>query len=182
MTKLIGVTGLARAGKDTFAQECVKRGYKRLAFADALKTTVAHIANEPSHLYFDDVTKEEYTPSLDMTRRRALQEVGNGIRESLGTMTWIRRVLRQWEADGRPPTVISDVRYPNEAHAIHELGGIVVRVNRRGAGLSGDAAKHVSEAGVPENLLDFDLDNNGTVSELGVEVAKILSALDRGIV
>lgn len=173
------MTGLARSGKDTAANECVKRGYTRLAFADALKVATAYIADEPSHLYFDDIAKDQYTPALEMTRRKALQEVGNGIRESLGSMTWVRRVIRGWKAAGRPPTVISDVRYPNEAHAIRELGGVIVRVNRVGSGLAGDAGRHISEAGVPESMVDFDLDNNGSVGELGAEIKKILATLTR---
>lgn len=42
--------------------------------------------------------------------------------------------------------VISDVRFLNEVNAIIAAQGIVWRINRPGAGLSGSAAKHASES------------------------------------
>lgn len=180
MAKLIGVTGLARAGKDTFAAQCAARGYDRGAFADALKEATAFIADEPQDLYFNDTTKEEYSEALGMTRRKALQGLGNGVREVLGPMTWVNRLLRRWEADGRPPMVISDVRYPNEAEAVRALGGAVVRIVRDGAGLSGEAGKHISEAGVPDDFVDFEVLNNGTIDDLGRAAARVIQFLETG--
>lgn len=166
MTKLVGITGFARAGKDTLAKALVEMGYTRLAFADALKQATAFIADEDPQLYFDDVSKEELSPTLGIPRRKALQGLGNAVRESLGDMTWVGRVLRAWERDGRQNTAISDVRYPNEAVKILRAGGIVVRVVRDGAGLTGEAAQHVSEAGIPDDLVTAETLNNGSVEDL----------------
>lgn len=41
--------------------------------------------------------------------------------------------------------VIPDVRFKNEADAIFKAGGDVWRIERPGAGLQGEAAKHISE-------------------------------------
>jgi hypothetical protein len=178
MTKLLGITGLAQAGKDTFADICVKLGYTRLAFADAVKTTTAFVANEPTHLYFANVTKEEHTDALGMTRRRAMQNVGNGMREIIGPRVWVNRTFREWESNGRQPTVISDIRYDNEAEEVRNHGGFNVRIIRSGSGLEGEAAKHISEAGVRNHLIDFEIFNNGSISELQAEVKKILLIVD----
>jgi hypothetical protein len=173
MSILIGITGSARAGKDSFGSHFVKYGFKRTAFANALKTATAYIANEDSTLYFGDDTKEEYTEALQTTRRMALQKVGSAVRNSLGPDTWVRRVIRAWDAQGNPPTVVTDVRYPNEARAIRERGGLIVRITRPGAGLTGEAATHESENGLPDDLVDVEIVNDGTLSELQAEAKKV---------
>lgn len=175
MNKLIGITGLARAGKDEFGKIFVKHGFKRTAFANALKSATAYIANEESTLYFDDEAKEEYTEALQTTRRMALQKVGSAVRNALGPETWVRRVIRAWDAQGNPPTVITDCRYPNEAQAIRDRGGLIVRIVRPdNVGLSGEAAQHESENGLPDDLVDIEIVNDGTLGELAAEALKIV--------
>lgn len=173
MTRLVGIAGLARSGKDTLAQGFVKLGYRRVAFADALKEATALIANEPSHLYFGEASKEEHTEALGMTRRKALQSVGKAVRDCLGPQTWVNRVLRDWHLCGRYPMVISDLRYPNEAQAILLNGGTVVRVHREGSGLPGEAGLHESEWALSEDQVDIEVYNNGTVGDLHAEAVKI---------
>lgn len=177
-TKLIGITGLARSGKDSFALILGRHGYHRIAFADALKKATAKIANEDSHLFFDDFAKEQFSEALGMTRRIALQRVGQAVRESLGKDTWVNRALRQWESLDRPATVISDCRYENEALAIRKLGGIIVRMVRPGAGLTGEAAGHASEVQLPDGLVDVEINNDGTLGELVDEARKIALLLE----
>lgn len=172
--KLVGVTGRARAGKDTFAKALIQHGYKRIAFADAVKQVTALIANEPTHLFYDDVTKEEHSEGLGMTRRKAMQLIGTeGVRRVLGDNIWVDRALREWISDGRPAAVITDVRFDNEARAIIELGGHIVRIVRPDAGLHGEAAQHASEAGVSEDLVDIEITNNGSIGELWEEARKL---------
>lgn len=178
--KLLGITGRAHAGKDTFAQALIQHGYRRMAFADALKEVTALIANEPTHLYFDPVSKEEYTDALGMTRRQALQLLGTeGIRKVLGDDVWVRRVLREWESDGKPAVVITDVRFDNEAAAILAVGGHIVRIVRPdNVGLTGAAATHASELGVSDDLVDVEVVNDGSVGDLWAEAAKLRQLLE----
>lgn len=177
MTQLIGITGRARAGKDSFAAALTQQGFQRVAFADALKIATAVIANEPSHLFFDEVTKEYHTEALGMTRRKALQAVGKAVRDNLGEQVWVNRALSDWKARGKPMTVVTDVRYPNEARAIRELGGTIIRINRKGSGLAGELGQHESEQTLVEELVDIEVFNNGTVGDLHAEARKILSIL-----
>lgn len=177
MTILIGVCGRARAGKDSFALACIKQGFVRLAFADALKIATAYIAHEDSQFFFDDVTKEEHCEVLGMTRRKALQGVGKALRDTLGEDIWINRALSDWTYRGKPDTVISDVRYENEADAIRKLGGTVVRITRPGAGLAGEAGQHESEKPLPDYLIDIEIENDGTIGELQWEARKIIDIL-----
>lgn len=167
MTKLIGISGKARAGKDTLAGHFASLGYEKLAFASGVKQVTALLAGEPERLFHDDSEKELYSPSLGMTRRRAMQNVGNGLREAVGPNVWIRPLMARWETCGRIPTVVSDVRYPNEAEAIRAAGGIVIRIDRPNApGLVGDASSHVSEAPLPANLIDLVVVNDGSCGDL----------------
>lgn len=173
-TSLIGIAGRAKSGKDETGKLFLKYGFKRTAFANALKAATAYIANEESNLYFDEASKEEYTEALLTTRRMALQKVGVAVRNSLGPDTWVRRVMRAWDAQGNPPTVITDVRFQNEAQAIRERGGIIIRIVRAGSGLSGEAATHESENGLPDDLVDIEIVNDGTLGELADEVRKVV--------
>lgn len=178
--KLVGITGKARSGKDTFAKELIRHGYRRAAFADALKQVTALIANEEPSLYFDEVTKEEYSYALGMTRRKALQLLGTeGIRNTLGADVWVRRLLREWQADGMPATVITDVRFDNEAEAVIRAGGHIVRIVRPGQeGLQGVSGQHASEAGVSDHLIDVEIVNDGSIGDLWAEATKLRALLD----
>ena len=63
--------------------------------------------------------------------------------------------------------IITDVRFPNEAQAIKEAGGIIVRVTRPTNDDSGEAAwkKHESEAFIDEMKVDLDICNCGTLED-----------------
>lgn len=179
MNILIGVTGKARAGKDTFAKGLVARGFQRVAFADPLKYITAHIADEPSSLYHDDVTKEEYSEGLGMTRRKGLQLLGTeGVRNVFGPDIWANRALRRWVRNGRPNTVITDVRFDNEADLIIAHGGFVVRIVRPGHdNLVSGAAGHVSEQGVSDERVLITVENSGTVEQLMAMAAEFTGGL-----
>lgn len=62
--------------------------------------------------------------------------------------------------------VITDVRHDNEARVVREAGGVVVKLIRDGAGLKGEAGRHVSEKGVSPDLIDYKIDNNHGFSHL----------------
>lgn len=68
-THLIGLTGLAGAGKDTVADILVKHaGFEKMAFADALRGEVASGFDVPLELLTDRATKEVPTPRLALGR------------------------------------------------------------------------------------------------------------------
>jgi hypothetical protein len=76
--------------------------------------------------------------------------------------------------------VLPDVRFSNEIAGIRRAGGKVIRVIREGAGLTGVAGLHASEAeqaSIPDSALDAVLDNNGTLEELRAKVGLMLTHL-----
>lgn len=178
MTKIIGITGKARSGKDTLAAALTSGGYERRGFADTLKTLTASLAGEHPDLYFSDVTKEEHCPSLGMTRREALQNVGKGMRDALGPDIWANILVRVWQQDGEPMLVVPDVRYDNEAEILREAGAIIIQVCRpNNVGLTGSAAAHESERGVSGHLVDIFHHNDGTIEELQMWAANLLESM-----
>jgi hypothetical protein len=106
--------------------------------------------------------------ALPMTVGRLLQVLGTEcFRNLVGADVWVDALFRRWEAEGRPPIVIADTRFPNEAAAIRRRGGSVVLV-RRGAGgrTDGRSAAHASERALDGDRPDAVLENDGTVEDL----------------
>jgi hypothetical protein len=69
-----------------------------------------------------------------------------------------------------PNWVITDCRFPNEAEAIMERVGIVIRISRG----YGNTGTHASETALDGCTFDYDIDNNGTLDNLKKNVEWIL--------
>lgn len=164
---LVGLIGKKRVGKDTFAAVLVEEfGFTRVAFADPLKEMALTIDpiidvgagwDDEGHLYsLNDLVKAhswEYVKDTYPEARRVLQHLGDGVRQfdpefwvraGMAHADGLRRDRRdegKWDAS-QWPVVITDVRYPNEADAIREAGGILVRIVRPGVD---DGDTHASE-------------------------------------
>tara|TARA_R110002049_G_scaffold231127_2_gene403433 strand:+ start:25927 stop:26625 length:699 start_codon:yes stop_codon:yes gene_type:complete len=71
----------------------------------------------------------------------------------------------------KPKWIITDCRFSNEAQAIQDRNGIVIRLNRG----DGNTGSHASETGL-DNFDDFDyiVDNNGTINDLESKIERIL--------
>ena len=68
-----------------------------------------------------------------------------------------------------PNWIITDVRFPNEAQAIKDRGGIVIRVNRDYQNpLMPDVAipEHPSETALDNHNFDYVIDNSSSISDL----------------
>ncbi len=181
--KLIGVHGKARSGKDTIARVLVEEhGFVRMAFADPLKAAASILFNWPPEIAFSDEIKAYKSPLWNnLTGREIFQKLGTeAMRGTFGDDFWIKR----WACDyGRlrkkHSIVVSDVRTNIEADMIRGLGGLILHVERRGAGLTGLEAFHSSERGIIFNKgTDLHLHNNGTLEELEDEVHRIVAFIE----
>lgn len=184
---LIGLTGKKGSGKSTVAEFLESSSdYLSLAFASTLKeyayetdpwitapsgsqTRLATLVDA----FGWDAVKWEYPEA-----RKYLQGLGSAVRE-FDPDFWIRPVMDvvELERGGYPslPVVIQDVRYRNEAEAIHDVDGIVVRVVGRGEG--GDS--HASEMEQDRIVVDFTIHNDGDKHHLRQEVEALAAfALD----
>lgn len=180
---VIGLTGYAQSGKDTAAAFLVERGFTRVSFADILRDslyklnpvvsvareTVRHGWGRVRSIVDDmgwDVAKVQY-PEIRELLQRFGTEVG---RELYGENFWVQMAMAKL-VDGQD-YVIPDVRFPNEAHAVHELGGIVLRVVRPGTGA---VNSHVSDTGIDALPTDGEIWNGGDFDDLLDEVLETVA-------
>lgn len=142
MIKLLGISGYARSGKDTFvqfAQKILKENSimaPRVAFADELKKNLnTFLMNNMGISAFtrDDNQKKIIRPMLI--------GYGHGMRQ-LNPDHWIETIrpnilgaisttVNIGEHNNYIFPIISDVRYVNEAKFVQEMGGKVIVVSRK---------------------------------------------------
>jgi hypothetical protein len=171
--KLIGVTGFARAGKDTVGSILTReQDYVRFAFADPIKKMVADMLEMSLHRL--EELKDHQLNHLDgLTPRYLMQTLGTEWgRDMIHKDLWVR-LLREkivLHADLEPSTniVVTDVRFPEEVAMIRELGGSIWKVVRE---TEGPVMPHESEAYVDSIEADEDLLNiTGDLSMLHTQV------------
>lgn len=172
---IIGLSGKARAGKDTVAAILVEKyGFTKLAFADAIK--VATYKLDPivslsglrlQHLV--DSSGWEHAKQFPEVRR-LLQVMGTEVgREMFDEQIWIEMAMTGVKSDSK--IVFSDVRFRNEAEEIKYQGGQVWRITRA---INADNDDHLSETQLDSWLFDQYIPNNGTLEDLEKEVDSIL--------
>lgn len=140
---IIGFVGFIGSGKDTAADYLVNfHEFRRDSFANTLKDAVACVFGWDRTL-LEGRTKEarEWREQVDewwaerlgmpkLTPRWVLQYWGTDVlRNHFHDDIWIASLENKMRKT-RDNIVISDVRFPNEILAIHNAGGIVVRVKR----------------------------------------------------
>lgn len=173
--KLIGLGYRKQVGKSTTAAVLVKHhGYQEISFAAKLK----HIA----------LTVDPYMP-LDMGAvplselisavgwegakeyhrevRQFLQDLGLVMREEVGENVWVDAAFKDYKSTAK--TVISDVRFQNEARKIKELGGVVVCIERAGVPFDD---QHPSEVDLKDWPFDAVFSNNDPLEDIVENVTK----------
>lgn len=86
-----------------------------------------------------------------MTAREVLQFVGTDIFRRMYEQVWVRLLINKIKMDSPLVAIIADCRFDNEAQAVKDEGGTIVRLTRRPTRDS-----HASEDGFKE-FTDFDL-------------------------
>lgn len=141
---IIAFTGLAGSGKSTAAAHLVRHyGFHRVRFAGPLKNMMAALGCTEREI--DGDRKEQPCALLGgKTPRYAMQTLGTEWGRDLITQDlWIRAWQKAVdELSPGTPVVVDDCRFPNEAEAVRAAGGVIVRIERPGAGT---ASVHASE-------------------------------------
>lgn len=169
MTRLIGLTGRKRAGKSSVAAILVAEfGFVEVSFAAPLRGFVAGLLG--CSVEDMEAFKEDPHPVLGgKSPRYAMQTIGTEWgRDMIAGDLWVRvarRRIQQLLKNGQR-VVVSDVRFPNEAELVLELGGYGWRVQR--PGLS-DNDSHISEAGLPDHWISAEIENDGDLNDLAIE-------------
>lgn len=168
MTMIIGLSGKKGSGKTVIARELChllsRRGglVVRRSFADALKSFAVQVLgcdfdavrgtndqkNTPSPIHWqhwDFAVGGNSGLDRPMTHREVLQQFGHFVRR-VKSDAWVRACLDRIDNAGCPPAfaIIDDVRHGNEADAIHERGGVVIRI-QSGEKFALERDQHTSE-------------------------------------
>lgn len=124
----------------------------------------------------------QYTAGMQqMTVRQFLQELGtDGLRNGLHPNVWVNALMADYqpvdynpltEAEIFPNWIITDTRFPNEAKAIKDKGGIVIRINRPGVTA---VNAHPSEISLDNWDFDHVIENDGALEQLIEKVRAIV--------
>lgn len=177
---VIGLTGAAGAGKDTAANLLEDLLLDRhgemlmLAFATPLRDMLRPLlraAGAKADVLFDREAKERALPLIGASPRRLMQTLGTEWgRQLISSTLWIDLARRSVEREPDIPAVFTDVRFADEATFIRSLGGEVWRIVRNVDAI----ASHISEAGLPDALIDRQIDNTGSLDALHTRLAYAL--------
>lgn len=165
---LIAFTGRARSGKDTAAAYIANtKRIKTYSFAEPIRAMLrAGFGLTDWHFNAGKELPTEFGPSP----RVMMQTLGTDWgRYMINSDVWVQLAQAAYEASNG--LVISDVRFNSEAEWVRRKGGVVIRVLRKDALR---VAAHISEAGIAETLVDFDVSNDGTIQELYDELDTLL--------
>lgn len=179
---LIGLSGYARSGKDTVAEYLVaEHGFTRIAFADPMREalyrlnpliSIHDMTHVPLASAIDGMGWEEVkAASADL--RGLLQRMGTEVgRELFGQNFWVGQALAR--AARHENVVFSDVRFLNEANAIRNLNGSVIRVTRPG---TDPANSHTSETSLDNYHFNETIVNDSSIEELHDKMNEIMVAI-----
>lgn len=176
--RIVGLIGKKRSGKDTFGEALVlTSGFTRVAFADPLREAALGldpIVGRPAlpgqlapqrDVRLSDVVEAigwEKAKDLVPEVRRTLERFGTDAIRRLDEDFWVRMAAEKIQSiEG--PVVVTDVRFPNEADKIRELGGIVVRIIRPSQ--ERPSASHVCETALDDYAEDLTFYNFQGVEE-----------------
>ena len=108
-----------------------------------------------------------------LTARRILQLLGTeGCREVIHPNVWVNALFADYQPESN--WIITDCRFPNEADAVKERGGVVIRIERHGRKQGG----HASETAL-DNYTGFDhvIHNDGSLGDLYDKVHDLWKSL-----
>lgn len=186
--KLIALCGAAGAGKDTVADMLPAR---KLAFADTLYAEVAAAWGVEQHVLrcretketplavleisacCDDEFAQKYHPAKDWERPRSPRQILQGwgdYRRAQDPDYFVKRaeheITMRWHLG--EDTVLTDVRFPNEAALIRQLGGQIWQIRRPGyeAGGTGHASDTAGDEFSPDRIVV----NGGSLEDLRATV------------
>lgn len=111
--------------------------------------------NTETHYLWEDMPAKVKGKSGKMTHRELMQYFGTDIMRKMKSSVWIDFAMKVVTDEQSEVAVFSDVRYPDEAAAIKEKGGIIVKLLRNHE--SEDS--HSSEKEVEQITADLEIDN-----------------------
>jgi hypothetical protein len=164
-------------------------------WAGKLKTIASILTGIPEQKFEDQDFKKTELPSQwdrqfytegsgwlhrPMLVREFLQMLGtDGLRTGLHENTWVNALMSDYrsidynddEQPQLPNWIITDTRFPNEAQAIKDAGGIVIRIDRPGINA---VNAHPSETSLDDWSFDYKIANASDIVALAYSIQTIL--------
>lgn len=180
--KILLFTGYAGSGKTTAA------GIVRSLIPDTLMMSLATPLRElcaeafpllpRSAFYGTKANKEAEIPTLPgWSGRRILQHIGTEGFRMIDPDIWVNHAKHMLDESGPSfdAITVDDIRFPNEATGLRPYGKLY-RVNRsNNPGAAGPA--HESERYIDKLDVDGEIDNNGSLEDLELQIREIVGAL-----
>lgn len=145
-------------------------------YAGKLKDIASHLTGIDIEKFEDQEFKKtnmgpEWSDrGLPITVRTFLQILGtDALRNNLHYNVWVNALFADYTSESN--WIITDVRFPNEAKAIKDRGGIIIRVDRPGISAVND---HPSETSLDTWNFDYKLVNNSDIFTLKTSVKQVL--------
>ncbi len=150
---IIGIAGPIGSGKTTICEHIRDRyNAEIINYADPLKEIAVVLGFDRKDVFGSQEQKEKKNEYWNVTNRKLLQVLGTDIfRDSLPKVLpemkdiWIRLAFLRMKQKPSAMFVIGDVRFDDEAKAIKDSGGIIVKLKHAA---SASASAHSSEAGI----------------------------------
>lgn len=175
---LVGIVGGLNSGKGVVCSAFEKQGFTVHNFADPLKVILQNLFDIPDHVVWGP--SENRTPEF----RRMMQEFGTDFARRYNPDIWIDKMqkiirdFRESSVAAHTGFLVGDVRFLNEAHALHNMGARLVKVYRpnNAAHAPPAAQTHQSEVehtAIPDSLITYHIANDSSLEALNTAAAFI---------
>ena len=137
----------------------------------------AYLTNTPEKWWFTQKGKQAFLPEWGMTVGEFQQKLGTeGLRKGVHQDGWVISLMSEYS--DKEMWIVTDVRFPNEAEAIRDRQGILIRINGDPTGersLSKRDLNHLSETALDSyQHFDFIVDNSSSISALQTQAENIV--------
>lgn len=130
--------------------------------------------NELTDIFWENVPENSNNLTGRMTAREFMQHFGTNIMRKIKDNVWVDCTLSNILYEESEIAIIPDVRFPNEINAIHNNGGIVIRLTRDVHGSDHKCENTLDQNNFDWSNFDYIIDNKEkTIEELQTMLSNI---------
>jgi hypothetical protein len=169
---VVGLIGKIGSGKSTAAEVFKQKGFVPYAFADPIKEICHQVFNIPRDVLWGP--SEKRTGEV----RQMLQHLGTDFARKFYPDIWVDKLMEKIQREDFPTSVITDVRFPNEAERIiYELGGTLIEITRpNNHNTSTTETEHTSEvmmSFIGRHLIKYEIINDESLDQFKNAIEQI---------